>query len=92
MQTPEYWVRGVAQLVGVAAVRSLASRKQLQFDPLQGNKRRKVKVIPKVLGMAHRAAIADLKIKFKKYKGPKKKDPDCHVAQFEAAWQASGLA
>ena len=29
LQTPEYWVRGVAQLVGVAAVRSLASKKRL---------------------------------------------------------------
>ena len=42
--------------------------------------------------MAHRATIVDLKVKFKKYKGPKEKDPDCHVAEFEAALQASGLA
>ena len=91
--TPEDWARGVAQLVGVAAVRQpLVSRKRLQFDPFLGRRKPKPKVIPTVPGMAHRAQITDLKVKFEKFKGPKKKDPDCHVAEFEAAWQASGLA
>ena len=67
------------------------SRKRLQFDPFLGKRKPKPKVIPIVPGMAHRAQIADLKVKFEKFKGPEKKDPDCHVAEFEAAWQASGL-
>ena len=90
--TPHQWVRGVAQLLGVAAAKPFTSKKQLQFDPLQGRRKPKAKVVAQVLGMAQRQAIADLKVKFEKFKGPKKKDPDGYVAEFEAAWQASGLA
>lgn len=64
----------------------------MQFDPLQGKWKPKPKAILKKSRMAIQGAITHLKVKFGNFKGPNKKNPDCHVAKLEVAWQASKLA
>ena len=91
--------RQVRQFVGLLALAATPARskRSLHFDPLgvstnQQAGRPPIQPIPHIqpprLPMAQPAP--NPRVKAAKFRGRSKEDVDCHVAQFETKWQASG--
>ena len=97
IQAPQA-VRTISPKVALATTFALQARRRLQFNPLNIRQNIQTRMNPNnpanplQIHVLPPQPLANPKVKAAKFRGKSKEDPDCHVAQFQTKWEASGYA
>ena len=98
IQAPQA-VRTISPKVALATIFALHARRRLQFNPLNIRQNTQIRMMnpnppanPQQIPNPPPQPLANPKVRAAKFRGKSKEDPDCHVAQFQTKWEASGYA